>query len=85
MLFIFFAPLSRAILLRPKNIENIKIGDIISYNSKLCNCTIVHRVINKGYDEKGLYFITKGDNINKKDPKKVYAKDVRSVVVAILY
>ena len=51
---------SNGITIIPKSEGEIEIGDIISYekNGEL----IVHRVIGKGTDEYGVYFVTKGDN-----------------------
>jgi len=74
---------------RPDSSEEINIGDIISFwsfadieNKKRL---VVHRVIDKGSDEKGIYFITKGDNNPKKDKQKVRFEEVDSVLIGILY
>lgn len=50
------------------NSENdIKAGDIITF--KQDNNLIIHRVISKGKDNEGVYFITKGDNSPASDGK----------------
>ena len=63
--------------------ESLQIGDIISY-SKGENI-IIHRIVNKDYDEKGLYFVLKGDNNPLSDPGKVRADQILGKVVAIFY
>lgn len=67
----------------PPNENEINIGDIITFTKgeKL----IIHRVIKKSRDEKGMYYITKGDNNWVRDGGKVYFKNVHYVVVGILY
>jgi hypothetical protein len=44
----------------------------------------VHRVIDKGIDEKGVYFVTKGDNNSVVDGK-VRFKDIEYVTIAIIW
>ena len=67
----------------PDSISDIKIGDIISFsrNSK----TIIHRVIETKTDNQGWYAITKGDNNKDMDNFKVRFKQIKGVVVGILY
>ena len=76
---------SNAIEVVPKNVDKINVGDIISYNSNFSEGPIIHRVVEKGYDEKGLYFRTKGDNLPYIDPEKIRKEQVLRVVVGILY
>lgn len=66
----------------PVSPDEIHVGDIISFwkDEKL----IVHRVIEKGQDEFGLYFITKGDK-SSDDDGKVRFEEIDSVLVAIIY
>ena len=51
---------------RIKNYEDLQVGDIVSFIIKFPElnkyCEYIHRIIAKGYDSEGLYFITKGDN-----------------------
>ena len=42
----------------PENSEQVNIGDIVTYSDE----KIVHRVIEKGEDKEGVWFITQGDN-----------------------
>src|SRR3989344_5894806 len=76
---------SATIEIKPKNPEEIKIGDIISYNIDGIGYVLVHRVVEIGNDEEGIYFITKGDNYYKNDPHKVRFSQVEGIVVAVLY
>jgi len=73
---------ANGIKIKPENPEQINIGDIISFQQG--NLLIVHRVIDKGKDANGWYFITKGDN-NQETDGKVYFSDVKYVTVALIY
>ncbi|MBU4070322.1 MAG: signal peptidase I [Nanoarchaeota archaeon] len=66
----------------PKSEKDIHIGDIITF--KQGNSFIVHRVIEKGIDDYGIFFITKGDN-NDFDDGKIRFSQIESVLVAIIY
>jgi signal peptidase I len=73
---------SNGIRIVPENPSQISIGDIITFqqNSEL----VVHRVIDKGADEQGAYFITKGDKNNVTDGR-IRFKDIKYVTIAIIY
>ena len=73
---------SNGIRVKPENPEQIQVGDIISFEKS--DKLIVHRVVAKGVDEKGDYFITKGDN-NTNTDGKVYFNQVRYVTVVMIY
>lgn len=75
---------SNAIEIKPASEDAIKVGDIISYVDKDFN-TIIHRVVDTGYDKEGKYFITKGDNNSAEDPEKVRFKQIKRVLVAVIY
>jgi len=64
----------------PSDPEQINIGDIISFGEE----SIVHRVVDKGTDEEGIYFITKGDN-NQYVDGKVRFEDIKYVTIGVLY
>ncbi len=51
---------SNGIRIIPKSEEEINVGDIVSFRKN--NILVVHRVYEKGIDNDGVYFITKGDN-----------------------
>lgn len=69
----------------PSDTDEIGVGDIISYRSKYSNGIIIHRVIEKGEDEKGIYFIAKGDNNDTADPGKIRFDQIEGVLIGILY
>lgn len=73
---------SNGIRIVPENPSQVEIGDIITFeqNSQL----IIHRVIDKGNDEEGAYFITKGDN-NSVTDGKIRFKDVRYVTIGVIW
>jgi hypothetical protein len=76
---------SNAIEIVPKDINDIGVGDIISYKSAFSDGIIIHRVVEKRIDEEGLYLRAKGDNLEYNDPEKIRFSQVRRVVVGILY
>ncbi len=66
----------------PSNPEQINIGDIITFEKD--NILVIHRVVDKGEDEKGFWFVTKGDN-NQETDGKIYFSQVKYVTVALIY
>jgi hypothetical protein len=66
----------------PKSVDEINVGDIITYQSG--DSLIVHRVIEKGTDSEGVYFITKGDN-NTVSDGKIRFKDVKYETIAVIW
>lgn len=74
---------SNAIQIIPKSTSDIHIGDIISYETEFG--IIIHRVISVGQDKDGWYATTKGDNVRTADPIKVRFKDIKRVVIAVIY
>jgi signal peptidase I len=79
----FIDETSNAIEILPARAEAINIGDVISYKTNYG--IIIHRVIEKGIDKEGIYYIVKGDNNKLKDPIKVRFEDVKGVVIAVIY
>jgi len=73
---------TNGIRVKPLSEQDVKVGQIISfrYNGDL----IVHRVIEKGVDENGIYFITKGDNSNFADGK-IRFSDIEYITVGLIY
>ncbi len=76
---------TNAIEIKPSSASQIKPGDIIAYTTGNFNGTVIHRVIDKGTDGKGTYFIAKGDNNVDADPKKIRFNQIRYVLVAVIY
>ena len=76
---------ANGIEIEPTSPEQIHVGDIIVYQSNDDeNELIVHRVISIGYDSKGWYCITKGDNSPIAD-SKVRFEQIKFVTIAIIY
>jgi len=76
---------ANAIEVVPESEDDIQVGDIVAYESEYADGVIIHRVVYKGRDEKGTYFILKGDNNPISDPGKVRFNQIKRVVVAIIY
>lgn len=76
---------SKAIEVVPNSEADILVGDIVAYKSKYKNGVITHRVVGIGNDDNGWYAMLKGDNNNDVDPEKVRFKQIKRVVVAIIY
>jgi len=74
---------AHAIEIIPQSPEDVHAGDIVSY--QYGSNTIIHRVVETGYDTNGWYAVFKGDNNPSQDPKKVRFKDIRRIVVAVIY
>lgn len=76
---------ANAIEITPTSEDDIKVGDIVSYKSDYADGTIIHRVVYKGQDEKGTYFVMKGDNLPASDPGRVRFSQMQRVVVGLIY
>ncbi len=63
--------------------EEIHEGDIVAY--KAPEGLIVHRVVKISSDEKGPYYLVKGDNNPLADPYKIRFENIRGVIVGIIY
>jgi len=73
---------STGIRIQPKSPEQISIGDIVTFEKD--EELIVHRVIDKGEDSEGEYFITKGDNNDITDGK-IRFQDIKYVTIGVLW
>lgn len=76
---------ANGIEIRPSNPETIHIGDIIAYKASWTPGIVIHRVIDLGYDEEGIYYITKGDNNQVADPNPVRFSQVEYILIGIIY
>lgn len=76
---------ANAIHMIPQSEDDIQVGDIVAYQSAATSGSVIHRVIEKGTDEEGVYFILKGDNNPVPDPGKVRFSQIKRVLVAIIY
>ena len=71
--------------LRPNDVHP---GDIISFTRQVgFNDTerIAHRVVKVGWDDKGWFAITKGDNVRWSDDGKVRFQDVEGILMGVIY
>jgi hypothetical protein len=66
----------------PKSEEEIEVGDIVSF--RMGALLVVHRVIEKGIDEEGTYFIMKGD-ANSVSDGKIRFDDIEYVTIGVIY
>lgn len=73
---------SNALQIVPKDISDIHTGDIISYETS--QGTIIHRVVELGFDGEW-YAITKGDNNSEKDSEKVRFSQIKKIVIGVVY
>jgi len=73
---------ANGIRVKPESEKDIHIGDIITFRDR--QHLIVHRVVDKGLDEQGVYFVTKGDNNSVVDGK-VRFEDVEYITIAIIW
>ena len=76
---------SHAIGLEVEQNTQINIGDIVLFKVAGINDNYVHRVIERGYDDYGEYFITKGDNNRKKDNVKLRRSHISYIIAAVIY
>jgi len=76
---------AHGIELKPKSPSDLKIGDVISYNSEFTTGIVIHRIIKTGFDEQGWYAVVKGDNNAEQDPGKVRFEQVNGVLIGIIY
>ncbi|MBU1198607.1 MAG: signal peptidase I [Nanoarchaeota archaeon] len=74
-----------ALEIMPEGPEELRMGDVIGFKSKVYNTTIIHRIIELGEDEQGWYAITKGDNNPAPDKEKVRFENVQGVLVGLIY
>ncbi len=69
----------------PKKATDIHVGDIIAYEANWTDGLVVHRVIDTGIDEKGVYFTVKGDNTLKPDSERVRFNQIKYITIGVLY
>lgn len=74
---------ANGIRVQPDGPSSLAVGDIITFKRGLE--LIVHRIIDIGIDEKGIYYVTKGDNNPVADDGKVRFEDIEYVTVGVLW
>tara|TARA_Y100000310_G_C20614122_1_gene779663 strand:+ start:453 stop:974 length:522 start_codon:yes stop_codon:yes gene_type:complete len=77
---------SNGIRIVPDSEQEIHIGDIITFDQRINgqDYLIVHRVIDKGTDSEGVYFITKGDNTSI-DDGKIRFKNIKYITIGVIW
>jgi hypothetical protein len=70
------------IKVRPRGEDDVNVGDIVSFDKG--GGVIVHRVIEKGIDGDGVYFVTKGDNALI-DDGKIRFVDIEWKTIGLIY
>ena len=76
---------ANGIEMKPSSPAQIKVGDVISYKSTVTKSLLVHRVVSRGYDDNGYYFIVKGDNNPSADPERIRFSQVHGVLIGVIY
>jgi len=66
----------------PRSEDEIEVGDIVSY--RFGDMLIVHRVVEKGIDNEGVYFVMKGDN-NLIADEKVRFGQIEYVTIGVIW
>jgi hypothetical protein len=67
----------------PTSVTDIHLGDVISFYYK--DGTYIHRVVEMGKDEFGVYFITKGDNSFNNDEGVRRFEDIQGVLFGVVF
>lgn len=64
------------IFVKDYDVDDLKVGDVITYMPENSRTAVTHRIIEIGSDENGRYYITKGDANNTEDKNPVYDSQV---------
>ncbi len=73
---------ANGIVVEVESAEDVNVGDVITFRRG--DTLVVHRVIEKGVDEEGIYFITKGDNVDIVDGK-IRFESIEHKLIGIIY
>ncbi len=63
----------------------LEVGDIISYKSDFLGGVVIHRIVEIGGDEEGIFYVAKGDNNINNDPEKIRFEQIEGVLIGVLY
>lgn len=66
----------------PASEDDVEVGDIVSFRAGAL--LIVHRVVEKGVDDEGVYFVMKGD-ANLLNDGKIRFRDIEYVTIGVIY
>ena len=64
--------------------SQLHVGDIITYKDNTNEDLIIHRIIGIGFDDKGNYYVTKGDN-NLVSDGKIRFEQIRYKLIVLVY
>ncbi len=78
-----FDSTASGIRIKPSSADQILVGDIISFRGSSGDL-LVHRVIEKGIDSEGVYFITKGDR-NIFTDEKIRFEEIEYLTIGVLW
>ena len=73
---------AHGIRIKPESADQISVGDLVTFNAS--GTMVIHRVVEKGNDSQGIYFITKGDS-NPVNDKPIHFSDIYYKTIGILY
>ena len=76
---------AKGIEIVPKSENELKVGDIVSYEMYNDDGLIVHRIVGIGSDNLGTYYTMKGDNNSSVDPGKVRFSQIKYKTIMIIY
>lgn len=77
---------ANGLYVEPKGPKDIQVGDIIAYSFNESPKPIVHRVTEIQEDEYGnVQYIVQGDANSEPDPEPVSFKDVKRVLIGVIY
>lgn len=69
----------------PRSEDELKVGDIVSYQAFWNDTLVVHRIIEIGQDSFGKYYVLKGDNNDGPDPGRIRFSQIKYKTIAIIY
>ncbi len=74
-------PVDAELALAPVDPADVRVGDVIAFQTEADRPMVTHRVVSIDHDANGLKFVTKGDANNDADRDAVAASSVRGRVV----
>lgn len=67
------------------SLEDVHVGDIVSYKADWIDGLVTHRIIAQGQDGEGVYYLLKGDANSGDDPGKVRFSQIKFKLIGVLY
>jgi hypothetical protein len=66
----------------PENEDDVGVGDIVSF--RIAGILVVHRIVERGVDDEGVYFVVKGDS-NLIGDGRIRFEDIEYVTIGVIY